>query len=466
MKIDFTTPTHVYFVGIGGVSMSGLARILKSRGFTVSGSDRSASAVTADLEERGISVHIPQSAENITDDIDVAVLTSAIHPDNPEYRELESRHIPMMSRADLLGQVMDGYASSIAISGTHGKTTTTSMITQILLDAGTDPTISVGGQLGSIGGNVRIGSSDYFAAEACEYTNSFLSLYPRVGLILNIEEDHLDFFKDLDDIRASFRKFASNIRPDGFLIINGAIEKPEEICGGLTCRVLTFGYDGADDFSVSSVSYNDSGCAEFTLTLSDRAAELIPGERQYVIRLAVPGKHNVLNGAAAFAAAAVSAVDPSKAAKALYAYTGVDRRFQKLGEFDGVTVYDDYAHHPTEISATLQAARTAAKGRIFCVFQPHTYSRTKSLLPEFAAALKEADVVVLADIYAARETDDLGISSRTLRDRIAELGGCCEYFPSFEEIENFVRKNCRKDDLLITMGAGNVNLIAKDLLGR
>ncbi|MBR2123453.1 MAG: UDP-N-acetylmuramate--L-alanine ligase [Lachnospiraceae bacterium] len=464
MKIDFTTPNHVYFVGIGGVSMSGLARILKSRGFTVTGSDRSVSAVTADLEVRGITVHTPQCAANITDDIDVAVLTSAIHPDNPEYQELLARQIPMMSRADLLGQIMDGYPDSIAISGTHGKTTTTSMITQILLEAGTDPTISVGGQLGSIGGNVRIGSSGYFAAEACEYTNSFLSLYPRVGLILNIEEDHLDFFKDIDDIRASFRKFASNIRPGGFLIINGEIEDPGEIYDRLDCNVLTFGYGSTDDFRISSVSFDESGCAGFTLTLSEKAAAFIPGERQYGIRLAVPGRHNVLNGAAAFAGAAVSAIDPSTAAGALYAYTGVDRRFQKLGEFDGVTVYDDYAHHPTEISATLQAARSAAKGRIFCIFQPHTYSRTKSLLPEFASALKEADVVVLADIYAARETDDLGISSATLRDRITELGGCCEYFPSFEEIENYVRKNCRKDDLLITMGAGNVNLIAKDLL--
>lgn len=460
MKLDLNVPVHVHFVGIGGVSMSGLARILKHRGFTVTGSDRSPSAVTEDLESRGIHVSIPQSAENITDDIHTAVLTSAIHPDNPEYKELEARGIPMMSRAELLGEIMDGYRFSIGISGTHGKTTTTSMLTEILVAAGTDPTISVGGQLQSIGGNVRIGSSAYFAAEACEYTNSFLSLYPYIGIILNIEEDHLDFFRDLDDIRHSFAKYASNVSKDGYLLIGSGIDDIPQITAGAACSVRTFGFGEGDDYRISDAVFDDRGCASFLLhtPACDDGAE-------YRITLSVPGRHNMLNAAAAFAAARLVGADAAEAVRALYGYTGVDRRFQRMGEVNGVEIIDDYAHHPTEIRATLAAARAAAKGRIFCVFQPHTYSRTKSLLPEFADALSAADITVLADIYAARETDDLGISSRTLQDAVNACGGRCEYFPSFGEIEEYLRKNCQKGDLLITMGAGNVNTVAKDLLG-
>ena len=470
-QIDFNHPIHVYFVGIGGVSMSGLARILKSRGFTVSGSDRSESPETIRLIGEDIPVLYGQKEENITDDIDLAVFTAAIHPDNPEYVAVQKKQIPALTRAQLLGQIMKNYDLPVAISGTHGKTTTTSMISEILLAGDTDPTLTIGGSLPSIGGNVRIGRSGYFIAEACEYTNSFLSMFPKIGIILNVDADHLDFFKDLDDIRASFRKFAQLIPEDGLLIINGDIPNLSEITEGLSCRIITFGSSPENDYYADAVSYDEQGHPVFEAvrkaSFIKEAAGHKGAENEAVIlplHLQVPGEHNAYNALAALAASDYMGIPETIAALALGRFGGTDRRFQILGQRRGVTIVDDYAHHPTEITATLRAAAHYPHEKLYLVFQPHTYTRTKALMSEFARALTLADVVIVADIYAARETDTLGISSQTLRDEVLKLGHDCLYFDSFDKIKNYLSANCRKGDLLITMGAGNVNSIAKELV--
>lgn len=457
-QIDFKHPVRVYFVGIGGISMSGLAQILASEGFTVSGSDRAESAATQELEACGIKVLIGQKAENITDDIDLAVFTAAIHPDNPEYKAVHEKGIPCLSRAELLGQLMKNYRLPVAVSGTHGKTTTTSMLSEVLLAADVDPTLSIGGFLSDIGSNVRIGNSGYFVAEACEYTNSFLHMFPGIGIILNIEEDHLDFFKDLSDIRRSFRRFAELIPAEGTLIINAEIDNWEEIAKDLPCKVVTFSSEPGADYYPSDITLDKNGHPSFTL---HGPASCGPDTE---ITLCVPGMHNIGNALAAVAAADRLDIPRSASAKGLSLFKGTDRRFQYKGERNGFTIIDDYAHHPTEIEATLRAARACPYSRIICVFQPHTYTRTKSFMSGFAKALSLADIVILADIYAARETDTLGISSRTLQEEIKKLGHDCLYFPTFSEIEEYLLANCRKNDLVITMGAGNVDKIGENLL--
>ena len=455
-QINYETPVHIHFIGIGGISMSGLAAVLLKRGFPVSGSDSKESPLTDWLTGMGATIHYPQSAANITPDIDVVVYTAAIHPDNPEFAAAKAANIPMLARAELLGELMQNYKMPIAVSGTHGKTTTTSMLSHILMGADMDPTISVGGILPSIGGNVRIGHSDNFITEACEYTNSFLSLYPKQAIILNIDADHLDFFKDLDDIRHSFRLFAKKLPADGTLIINAAIPNLSEITDGLSCRIVTFGIDSGA-YQAQNVSYDELGCGSFDLVKE--------GTMLGHFALSVPGEHNVSNAVAALASGDLLGIPASVMADGLLSFHGTDRRFQKKGVIGGVTIIDDYAHHPTEIKATLRAAKNFPCKHVWCVFQPHTYTRTKALLDDFAEALSLADKVVLADIYAARETDTLGISSDDIRKRLTAMGKDAWYFRTFDEIENFLLENCVPGDLLITMGAGDVVKIGENLLG-
>ncbi len=462
-KIDFKNPVHVYFMGIGGISMSGLAQILIEEGFKISGSDNKESALTKALEEKGVKIIYGQKAENIasSDKIDVVVYTAAVRADNPEFMAAKEAGIPMLTRAELLGQIMKEYELPVAISGTHGKTTTTSMLSKILLQADKDPTLSIGGVFKDIGGNIRVGKSEYFVTEACEYTNSFLSFFPKISVISNIDADHLDFFKDLNDIRRSFRKFAQLLPDDGSLVISGDIENLSEITEGLNCSIITYGSKDSFDYYPTDITYDAQGNPSFTAH--------IKGKKELPIKLAVPGIHNVYNALAAIAVANILNIEDTHIISALSQFGGTSRRFEYKGEIGGVTIIDDYAHHPTEIAATLTAAQNYPHKKIWCVFQPHTYTRTKALLNEFASALSLADHVVLADIYAAREKDTLGISSRTLRDKIVESGHECHYFPTqenFNEIEKFLLQNCTKGDLLITMGAGDVVKIGDELLGK
>ena len=455
-QIDFQKPMHVHFIGIGGISMSGLAEILLEEGFTVSGSDAKESPLTKALEQKGATLFYGQRASNITDAVELVVYTAAIHPDNPEYARAKELGLPMLTRAELLGQIMKNYEMPIAIAGTHGKTTTTSMVSHILLEDDSDPTISVGGILPAIHGNIRVGHSPFFLTEACEYTNSYLSFFPKVSVILNMDADHLDFFKDIDDIRHSFRRFAELLPEDGALIINTDTPEYESVIKGLPCRVITYGLEHPAEYTATDITWDDLGHASFTA--------LQNGAPVGTYTLKVPGLHNVSNALASIALTRQLGIRDEVIATGLAGFTGTDRRFQYKGETGGVTIIDDYAHHPTEIEATLHAAKNYPHKTTWCVFQPHTYTRTKTLLSDFAKALTLADHVVLAEIYAARETDTLGISSANLRDAILALGTPCEYFSTFEEIESYLKKSCTQGDLLITMGAGDVVNIGEHLL--
>ncbi len=456
--INFKQPLHIHFIGIGGISMSGLAEILLQEGFTISGSDSRESDLTRKLTSLGAVIYYGQSASNIKDDTQLVVYTAAIHPDNPELREAVRKGLPTLTRAELLGQIMDNYKASIGVSGTHGKTTTTSMIAQILLKCDTDPTISVGGILKSIDGNIRVGNSDIFLTEACEYTNSFLHFHPRYALILNIEEDHMDFFKDLDDIRHSFRSFAHNTPAEGGVIINGEIAHYEEIVKDIPGRIITYGLNATNEYYATDVQFHAKGFTNFTFMHHKKALGNVT--------LNVPGLHNVSNALAAAALATELGISFDCIARALAEFGGTARRFEYKGALGGITIIDDYAHHPTEITATLSAAKNYPHDRIICVFQPHTYSRTKAFLTDFARALSMADVVVLAEIYPAREKNTFGISSRDLLLELQKLGTECYYFPSFDEIENFLLKKCINGDLLITMGAGDILQVGEHLLGQ
>ena len=437
--------------------MSGLAEILLQEGFAVSGSDAHESELTERLRNKGARIFIGQRASNIPEETEVVVYTAAIHPDNPEFAEAVRRQLPMLTRAELLGEMMRNYHQAVAVAGTHGKTTTTSMLTEILLAAGKDPTISVGGMLDSIGGNIRIGGPELFVTEACEYTNSFLSFFPTIEIILNVEADHLDFFKDLDDIRCSFRRFAEKLPANGLLIINSEIKNLEELTKDLPCRVLTFGGEGST-YRAENIVYDQYARPSYDL--------IVDGKAEDHISLGVTGRHNVWNSLAAIGAARELGISMDAVKRGLSGFSGPHRRFEKKGERGGITIIDDYAHHPQEIQATLAAAGNYPHKRLLCVFQPHTYSRTKALMDEFAQALSMADEVILADIYPARETDNLGISSQDLAEKIREKGTAVHYFPSFDEIERFILEHCINGDLLITMGAGDIVKVGERLLGQ
>ena len=457
-QIDFHQPIHIHFMGIGGISMSGLAEILLKENFTVSGSDIHHSPITDHLEQKGAKIFYQQTADNITSDIDLVVYTAAINFDtNEEYQEAIKKEIPVMSRATLLGQLMHNYKNAIAVSGTHGKTTTTSMLSHILLEADTDPTISVGGILEAIDGNIRVGHSDMFITEACEYTNSFLEFFPKISIILNIEEDHMDFFKDIDDIRKSFRAFAHKLPDYGYLVLNGEINNIPYIVDGLEADYVTFGY-GKDcfDFAAENIEHDALGHSSFDYYKN--------GVYQYHVQLNVNGDHNIKNALAAIAVADRLELPAEAVQKGLLGFTGAKRRFELKGTLNGFTIIDDYAHHPTEIEATLKSCKDFPHREVWCIFQPHTYTRTMAFLDDFAKALSISDHVIVTDIYAAREKDNGLVHAKDIVDKMSSYDTDARYIRDFKEIEEFILKNCKENDLLITMGAGNVDSIGDSLL--
>lgn len=457
-QIDFKKPIHVHFIGIGGISMSGLAEILLKEGFTVTGSDSKGSDIVDKLISMGAMVNIGQCAANITDQIDLVVYTAAIHKDNEEFAECVKRQLPMLTRAQLLGQIMNNYKYSVAVAGTHGKTTTTSMLSQIFMEADVDPTISVGGILDSIGGNVRVGSSDYFVTEACEYTNSYHSFFPYISIILNVDADHLDFFSGIDEIIESFHTFATNLPGNGTLVVNGDMDCLPRVTRDLTCNIITFGMSSHNRYYPANIEADDMGHMNYTL--------VVDGKEKEQIHLNIGGTHNVTNSLAAIAVADILGIGHDAVLQGLAHFGGAHRRFERKGTLGNVTVIDDYAHHPTEIKATLTTAIHTPHNELWVVFQPHTYTRTKALLNEFAEALKGFDHVILVDIYAAREPDTGLVSSKDLMEKIKEYGTDVRYFSTFDAVENYLLKNCKKNDLLITMGAGDVYLIGESLLGK
>ncbi|OPJ61089.1 UDP-N-acetylmuramate--L-alanine ligase [Clostridium oryzae] len=444
----------VHFIGIGGISMSGLAEILLSYGFKVSGSDMKLSPMTQKLKNSGAVIYEGHNKRNV-EQADIVVYTAAVSNDNPEIVAAKELNMPLVSRAEFLGALMKSHKNNIAISGTHGKTTTTSMLSHIFVNASMDPTILVGGELDLINGNVRTGKSDYFITEACEYKGSFLKFFPYVGIILNIDADHLDYYKDIDDIQNAFEKFSNLIPSNGFLVGFNEDKRVKELMDKAKCTTLGYGFNNAELKAVS-IKFNKKGCASFTVTRNDI--------KLFDISLNVPGKHNVLNALASIAVSLIFNINNEAIINGLQSFNGTHKRFEFKGKLNGITVIDDYAHHPTEIKATLSTAQNYPHNRIVCVFQPHTYSRTLALLNEFSSAFDNADELVLADIYPAREKDTGVVSSEMLGNLIRKRGKKCTNFHSFDEITNYLKTILNDGDLLLTVGAGDVAEVGERFL--
>ena len=447
---------NVHFIGIGGINMSALAEICINKGYKVTGSDMQESHLVNHLRDLGATVHIGQRKENISDDINLVVYTAAISNDNEEFQEAKKKNILMINRAAFLGQIMREYKNSIAVAGTHGKTSTTSMLSTIFDYAETDPTILVGGNLSTIGGNVRIGNSEHFITEACEYVDSFLNFNPLISIVLNIEEDHLDYFSGIEEIKASFNKFGKLLPEEGYFIVNGDNENANDIMYEVEANIIKFGQRADNDAIISEIKYDNDGYAMFNLKYK--------GINLGSFDLSVYGLHNVYNATAAILAAIVSGLEVDTIKKAIKTYTGVGRRFEKKGNYNGALIIDDYAHHPTEVKAALAAAKTLKKNKLWVVFQPHTSSRTRALLDEFAGAFYAADKVIITDIYAAREKDPGDISSKNLVEKLYRNNVDAMYMPTFEEISEFLKENLEEEDLLLTCGAGPVNKVGEALL--
>lgn len=446
---------HIHFIGIGGISMSAIAELLLSFNYIVSGSDMHASKITEKLSQKGATIHIGHSVENIQD-CDLVVYTAAIRSDNPELKKARELNIPIIDRAKMLGLLMKKFTNSIAVSGTHGKTTTTSIVSLILEHSGFQPTILVGGELDEIGGNIKIGESDYLVTEACEYVESFLKFFPTLGIILNIEADHLDYFRDLQHITEAFTKFAQLIPKDGHLVAFYDDENVRRLLPQVDCQVITYGIKETSDYMAKNILYNETGFPSFDVYFR--------GEPLGRFQLSIPGYHNICNALAAIAATHTLGAPIEKIRKTLNYFRGTHRRFDILGTAGDRTIVDDYAHHPTEIQATLQAASTYPHHRLWCVFQPHTFTRTKSLLNDFAVSFRCADKVIIADIYAAREKDTGEIHAKDLVHAIRQHHPDAVYIESFEKIAEYLSIHTQPKDLILTMGAGDIYKVGEMLL--
>lgn len=435
--------SSLYFIGIGGINMSSLAHISHIRGFRVGGSDQMQTALTDRLTDAGIEIFYSHEASHI-EGYDAIVYTVAIAPDNPEYTAALARGIPCISRADFLGYIMTGYRNRIGVSGMHGKSTCTSMCALSFMHAGGDPTVLSGATLAEMGGAYRIGCEDHFIFEACEYMDSFLDFNPNIAIILNIELDHVDYFKSITQVRRSFSDYAAITGTDGYAVVNGDDDNVRLAMAGYAGTLVTFGLSKGCDYTAYNIEYV-SGMASFDVYFR--------GDYSAHINLSVPGRHNVYNALAAFAAAMICGLDPDTVAEGLSHYLGAGRRMEYKGKWNEVDVYDDYAHHPTEIAVTLGGFRDMGFGRLFCIYQPHTYSRTAALWDDFVSALSTADRVLMVDIYAAREKDTLGVSSFLLAQAI---GDKADYCASFDDAIAILSAEAQPGDAIIVMGAGTV----------
>lgn len=445
---------RVHMIGIGGSSMSGLAEMLIEKGYQVSGSDRSEGYLIGDVRARGAKVTIGHSAENV-EGADLVVYTAAISPDNPERVSCEKLGIPSMERAWLLGQLMEGYAQAVGVCGAHGKTTVVSMLSQILMECGMDPSIHIGGKLDAIGGSVRIGRSDIFLAEACEFNRSFLKLRPTVATVLNIDADHLDCYKDIDEIEETFGEFLRLLPENGAAIGNGDDERVVRQMKRLSCSTVTFGLTDSCDWYPADLLEDDRGY--FTFTLMHGTERIAP------VAMHVPGRFNVINALAALSTAAVLGADMSRAAQSLSGFTGAHRRFEKTGELNGCELFHDYGHNPAEMRNAISIARKRCKGRLFAVMQPHTFSRVKSLFNDYLTCTAVADVTVVTDICAAREKDPGDINSGMLVEGMKQHGVNAVWTPSFDDTEAYLRAHVQPGDLAITMGCGDINMLNEQI---
>lgn len=454
MKAGENILDHVkklHFVGIGGSGMCPMAEILLNKGYTITGSDRNESDTLDRVKSWGIPVFTDHAADNIGD-AEAVVYTAACKSDNPELVAAREKGIPCLERSVMLGMVTEKFPFPLAVSGTHGKTTTTGMLTQILMEAGMDPSAIIGGKLPLIGGNSRIGKSGTIVVEACEYVDSFLQIYPAAAVILDIDADHLDYFKTLDNIVKSFHQFAA--QTSQLIVANGDDPEVRQCLEGVEGpRIVTFGLSDSNDYYPAELNEEDTACEDFTL--------MHRGEALGRVNMRVPGEHNMFNAVAAAAAAHSIGAEPAAICRALSSFSGVHRRFEVLGKFEGVTVADDFAHHPTELTAVLTSAMRMGYKQVWAVFQPHTYSRTYSLLEDFAKALSIPDHVVMTEILAVRETNTYNIHTS---DLAAKIPGS-RWFDSFEKIADYVMEQAAPGDLILTLGGGDIykcaNLIVK-----
>ena len=449
---------HIHFIGIGGISMSGIACTLKSLGYEVTGSDRSRGDTTKMLEKLGIRVQIPQSSENITDDIDTVVYSAAIHEDNPELIAARAKCPTVMTRAEMLGELFDHYETPIAVAGSHGKTSTSSILAHIYMAAGRDPSFNIGGILHNTGTNFRIGQGDPMILEACEYTDSFLHFHAKYNIITNIEPEHLDYFKTFENEQHSFQKYVDGMKEGGVLVTSPELKDLfTSLLSGRDIRVVTASLDGPADFTVADVRHHEQG-------LGYRFHLIGYGQDLGELDIYLPGLHMVYDALLAAALSISEGVMFEYVRKGIADYRSTKKRFEYLGDYHGAKVIDDYAHHPTEIKAQLKAAREVPFRELYVVFQPHTYSRTISFFDDFVDALSLADHLVLCDIYAAREIDTGEVSSAMLAEALRKKGVDAVHIPVFEDIEKYLEKKISTGDMLITMGAGNAVKIATDLL--
>lgn len=447
--LDSTKKLH--FVGIGGSGMCPMAELLMHRGYEISGSDQNESDTLDRVKSWGIPVYMGHSPENIGE-AETVVYTAACKSDNPELVAAREKGVPTLERSVMLGMLTEKYPQLVAVSGTHGKTTTTAMLTQIFIEAGADPSAIIGGKLPIINSNCRVGKSDTIICEACEYVDTFLQLHPAVSLILNIEPDHLDYFKTLDNIVKSFRQFA--IQTDRLLVVNAANPSVMEAVEGLEREIVSFGLDSNCDYYPAALNEEPSACEDFTLMCRGKALGRV--------NLSVPGKHNMLNALAAAAAAHSLGIAPEAICSALEHFGGVHRRFEILGQFDGVTVADDFAHHPTELTAVLSSAMRMGYGQVWAVFQPHTYSRTYTFLNDFAEALAIPDHLIMTEILAVREENTYNIHTS---DLAAKVPGSV-WFDSFDKIAEYVMENAKPGDLILTLGGGDIYKCANLIVER
>lgn len=446
----------IYMIGIGGISMSGIAEILKNWGFNVSGSDMSSSEITDKLISNGINVTIGHNIQELSS-ADLVVYSAAIKQDDIELLRARELGIPIIERADFLGEITKSFRNTICISGTHGKSTTTSMVSMCFLEAHKDPTIQIGAALDAICGNYRIGNSDYFILEACEYVESFLKFYPKAEIILNIDNDHLDYYGSLDNIKNSFIKYVKLLPDDGILVYNADDKNCMHLSKYTKAKSLTFGIDTSSaNFVAKNISFDKNGYPSFDVYYNNTFYK--------TMKLSVPGRHNVLNALSCIALCNEFGIDRNDIKNGLLKYKGAHRRFEYIGEFNNVKVYDDYGHHPTEIDAVASALKKKQYNHSWIVFQPHTYSRTKNLLDEFAKSLTNFDNIIVTDIYAAREADTYNVSSKDIVDKIDSMGRTAYYISNFDDIVDFIKRNAKPNDIVLTQGAGTVTQIGPKLI--
>jgi UDP-N-acetylmuramate--alanine ligase len=454
----FSSIKKLHFVGIGGIGMSGIAEILLDQGFTITGSDKAASDNTERLQALGAKVFIGHEAKNLEADVDVLVYSSAVAPDNPEIAEAQRRKIPVIRRAEMLAEVMR-LKYGIGIAGTHGKTTTTSMISLVLMEGGVDPTVIVGGRLrGLAGSNARLGKGDFIVVEADEFDRSFLSITPTIAVLTTLETDHLDCYRDLEDIKSAFIQFASKVPFYGFVVL--CLDEPalQEIMPKIKKKIITYGLNGQADLQAVDIRHKESTTAFVVVKDGQELGEIV---------LQIPGKHNVQNALAAIAVGLELQVPFGKVKAGIEKFTGVFRRWEVKADIGGIMVVDDYAHHPTEIAATLAGVKAGWRRRVVCVFQPHLYSRTRDFYEDFGRSFFNADVLVLTDVYPAREEPIQGITGELIANTAKEYGHKhVHYVPDKKQIPEFLMQLKRRGDIIITMGAGDIWKFGEEFINK